>query len=599
MNFLQLWPLCFLILIPGVIIMYLLKQKALDHPVPSLFLWNEMYANKESDTPWEKLKKNKLLIIQLCMIPIFILALLAPFISQAGSQGDRVAILIDNSGSMNTLYSGKNTRLECAKASAVDYVRTLKKDTQITVIACNHEASTLVSSSVDTSAAISAINSIKSTHSAGDCQCGISICEGLNSADDQLFVVAFSDSFISFGNLSGTFYNFQNEAENVCFDYAASKSMNGKLTVLASLSNLGNNVFQSDVNLYGGSRLLAVSNVEVPPKGNSILYFEDLDTSVQNLRIELNTSDDLEDDNTYYFLNEEKVAGKVLLVTEQNLYLEKAITLNENIKLTKTNTVEGFGSFESEGFDLYIFDGLVPDLLPQKGNFLFINVVPEEYTKLIETNENLYVTISDSEYTEAVKDFTFGVIKAASLSQPIWATPILESEGSTVGFIGETAGHKVGVIGFRLTDSDFPLNVQFPVFIYNIISELADTSSLSSHSLFTDDTVRIFASAGENRITVKTPLGRSDSFSENILTYKNTQEPGIYTVSTSKDKEEAFAVNFNTSESRTESLAEMETNTSVNLQVFDGAQTSKTLVPYVIILIILFLAFEWLVYIKE
>ena len=51
MKFLYLWPFFLLLLIPVIIIMYLLKQKAVDMPIASLFLWKEMYRNVEANTP--------------------------------------------------------------------------------------------------------------------------------------------------------------------------------------------------------------------------------------------------------------------------------------------------------------------------------------------------------------------------------------------------------------------------------------------------------------------------------------------------------------------------------------------------------------------
>ena len=57
----NMWPLAFLVLIPVIIILYLLKQKAVDTPFSSNLLWQEIYRNLEAKTPFEKLKQNILM----------------------------------------------------------------------------------------------------------------------------------------------------------------------------------------------------------------------------------------------------------------------------------------------------------------------------------------------------------------------------------------------------------------------------------------------------------------------------------------------------------------------------------------------------------
>ena len=114
MHFMHLWPLFLLLLIPVIIVMYLLKQKAVNHKVSSLFLWREMYRNLESDTPWEKLKKNKLLIIQIITVLVLVFALMSPYTASNAEVKGNVVLLIDNSGSMSTVLSNRRTRLDYA-----------------------------------------------------------------------------------------------------------------------------------------------------------------------------------------------------------------------------------------------------------------------------------------------------------------------------------------------------------------------------------------------------------------------------------------------------------------------------------------------------
>ena len=103
MKVLYLWPLALLALVPVIIFMYLLKQKADKKEVPSLFLWRETYHNIEANTPWEKLKKNWLMILQIILFLILIFALMSPYLKNLGKSNQHVVVVIDNSGSVDEL----------------------------------------------------------------------------------------------------------------------------------------------------------------------------------------------------------------------------------------------------------------------------------------------------------------------------------------------------------------------------------------------------------------------------------------------------------------------------------------------------------------
>jgi len=58
MSFLNIWPLFFLVTIPFLILLYILKEKSEDLSVSSSIFWEEIYKTLEVNRPFEKLKKN-------------------------------------------------------------------------------------------------------------------------------------------------------------------------------------------------------------------------------------------------------------------------------------------------------------------------------------------------------------------------------------------------------------------------------------------------------------------------------------------------------------------------------------------------------------
>ena len=65
MGFEHLWPLLFLAFVPGIVLLYLLKQKVQTKKVPALNLWQEAFESVQASTPWEKFRNHLLMYLQI------------------------------------------------------------------------------------------------------------------------------------------------------------------------------------------------------------------------------------------------------------------------------------------------------------------------------------------------------------------------------------------------------------------------------------------------------------------------------------------------------------------------------------------------------
>ncbi|HOM73375.1 MAG TPA: BatA and WFA domain-containing protein, partial [Armatimonadota bacterium] len=134
MGFLS--PLVFLLAIPlaGVIIaLYLLKLKRKERVISSVFLWKQAIQDVQANAPFQKLKKNLLLFIQLAVIVLAVVALARPFARTTGLAGQNIVIIIDSSASMSATDSGKS-RFDEARQKALAAVDRMGKGDSILVI---------------------------------------------------------------------------------------------------------------------------------------------------------------------------------------------------------------------------------------------------------------------------------------------------------------------------------------------------------------------------------------------------------------------------------------------------------------------------------
>ena len=105
------------------------------------------------------------------------------------------------------------------------------------------------------------------------------------------------------------------------------------MTVIGKITNDAAEDVTTDVNLYGDDTLLMVQSVQVPAGGSQIVYFQQVNFGGKVLMAEINNQDDLIADNKAYAAMNSEGQKKVLLVTNDNMFLEKIIILQIHIFL--------------------------------------------------------------------------------------------------------------------------------------------------------------------------------------------------------------------------------------------------------------------------
>src|SRR4051812_19529924 len=111
------------IAIPALLILYFLKLRRREVPVSSTFLWKKAVQDLQVNAPFQRLRRNLLLFLQLLMLLALLLALSRPVSNYTPGAGKLSVVLIDRSASMNAAdQEGGKTRLDEAKRRAKDLV---------------------------------------------------------------------------------------------------------------------------------------------------------------------------------------------------------------------------------------------------------------------------------------------------------------------------------------------------------------------------------------------------------------------------------------------------------------------------------------------
>ena len=126
MNLLTPWSGFFLLvgIVPPLLLMYFLKLRRRTLPISSTLLWFTSTEDLQANSPFQRLRRNLLLLLQLIVLLLLVLAVMQPRMEGRSGAGGRTVLMIDRSGSMAATDGDPQdgTRLEIAKELARDAI---------------------------------------------------------------------------------------------------------------------------------------------------------------------------------------------------------------------------------------------------------------------------------------------------------------------------------------------------------------------------------------------------------------------------------------------------------------------------------------------
>lgn len=594
MGFTNLWPLFLLLTIPPVIMLYILKRKYKEEVISSSLLWKEVYKNTRANAPWEKFKKNIMLLLQIIIILSVILALMSPFISIGGKSYKNVIMVIDNTASMNTIYDDSNSRLEQGKTLAKEYLNSTKEGTNTYIISYDGTSNLLLNGDFNKSNASSIIDKISTSYGSGDISDVVSFVKAIGDGiGEEYEALIFTDKQVAISDINGRIVYLGNSGLNASVDNVSHKFVDDKVKVIANVTNNGDSLYEGDFSLYNGEELVAVEGVTLQVGESKTLSFQLDSLNSDYLKGELSRKDILIEDNTYYHVVNENKVKKILLVTDENVFLEKAFGIIENTEVYKTNDVSNIT--DNDEYDLYVFDNKMPEVMPRKGSILFINPNSNEFFNVLEGGEIGQATAVKGSVSSYLEDTQFTLSEYNIIETPYYGTNILTIDDNSIGFKGEINDRKIAALSFDLHSTDFALKKEFPILIYELGEELISTGMVYSNNFKAGEKIVVKSSDFESEINVTYPTG-------DIKGLKSGEEVngelalGIYKIN-QNDNNESFSVNFPTS---SESDTSVET-IGENDNIVHGKSNLKSgfnLTPIFILLAMLVVAFEWILYKK-
>lgn len=592
MSFLS--PIYFLFLLGTIpiIIMYLLKKRHQDFEISSTFLWQRAVADIEANAPWQRLRKNILLILQLLVFLMLVFFLVKPYLISSNLNADNLIVVLDKSMSMGAVHDNKS-RFEGSKDEIEEIIRNLKANGTLTLITMGSTPDVIINKSSDKSVLSRKLKDIAITNEADNPEDTLSLIKAMTKDMDNYRVIFYTDKNIDMDNV--VVKNSWPVQSNVLIENLSCKKVNNSISALVHVRNYGNTDINTDLIIYSGNEIYDVNEIVLKPNESKKIYVEDIPMA-GIVKAELDIEDALAADNVRYNVVSSNRLQKVLLTTSGNIFLEKAIALNENVELYKTNEALR----DVNGYDLYIYDGLLPKQLPMDGNIFILN--PSTIEGVIEVKETMNqgkLSIAEDEILKYV-DFDISMSRVKTLAPANWSKPFIFSNDRAIALKGKKENQRIVILGFDIHDTDFPLKYDFPIFIQNVLDYTLSFNSQRKTEVLSGEGINIDVSPKTTEVYLVSPKGDKRKIGPPfpVETFTDTDGTGIYTIEQiidGKSNTSFFASNVNTiGESSINQSIEVRDNMGLENNI--GEKGMKNLKNIFLVMGLLFLVAEWVVY---
>ena len=526
MNFLSPASLFLFGLAIPVVALYILKLRRRREPVSTLMFWEELFREKQTTSLFQRLKHLLSLLLQLLFLTLLVLAVARPQFAFITKSARQFILIIDRSASMNAIEDpGGPTRLESAKQHALRTVEGLRFMDEMSVVSF-HTRPVIHSPFTNHQKSLrEAIDEIQPTDISTNLEPALDLAFAIAQTKPNPEIVIFSDFQSISEELLAKLHNKTEQGEDI---QKPNEEIKHRLIQIGKTeNNVGVTQFRvrkSLVNAFDYQTLLRVVNASAEEKQFNVeLYFKENLFDVRpytlapgeskseifsnfafeggKLKAILDVQDALLTDNIAYATLPKRELISVLLVTAGNPFLEKALVVDERLKLSVVTPAayayESRSGQDEKAYQVVIFDRYSPPTLGN-GNYMFI------YPPALDTADTeLKWNISTPLETPIITDWerTHPILRhvhlenvqigeAYQITPPATAEVLARSFESPVLFVDVAPNRKVVFAAIDILQSDLPLHIAFPVIIANTIQWFQQSSGIQEYYLHTGEVLK-------------------------------------------------------------------------------------------------------------
>lgn len=644
------------ITVPLLLLLYFLKLKRQEQIVSSTFLWKRAVHDMQVNAPFQKLRHNILLLLQLLMLISVLIALAWPILSSITSSGQRYVILIDRSASMNTVEeqiagsqnTGSLTRLDEAKRQAKIFVESLRNKAffslretpdKVMVIAFDNHSKLMCNFTSDKQQLISAIEAIEASHGGSSIGEALVVAQAFAqspgeeannlSAQEPAKIVLLSDGQIkdieeiTVGADELIFHCIGETGDNIAITaMQARRSYENpnQTDVFATVANFSTQQVSCDVQLSINNNVKAVKKVLIPPvtiddasntniPGKVAVNFSLTETDSGLLEVRHLYTDSLNCDNAAWAILSAPERLSVLLVTAGNIVLESALNACPFARVDIQNP-EQFDAMDysvmniEQPYDIIVLDNYLPEEFP-KCQYIVFGKPPD----------NIDVTVSGELENQVIVDWKqkHPVLQYVNLLNLFSAKAhqmVLPRDAEILAEFNETPALALIrrnssvflLAGFDILQTNWPFEPSFILFCYNASNYLGmQTGQNKQTELFVNEPIIVEGLQPEITAYINGPEiveTEVKSTPTGSIRFANTSLAGAYTLNIPDQLTKLFAVNMlDIGESDIQAKKQLDfTGQQIIAQEEALSLANLPLWPYFTFIALILACIEWLIY---
>jgi uncharacterized membrane protein len=504
MRFLSLSGFFALFLAVPILLLYFLRLRRREVTVPSLLLWEAVPVDRRANRPWQRLRHNWLLYLQLLVLLTLVLALARPAIPASLAPGGQIIVLLDVSASMQARLNASaavsnsgETRFDAALQALRELVSAMNGQDSVSLVAVGAEPRLLLRHG-DAAALRRTLDELFPTDGVADWQAAVGLAAGLSTgsvaeaANGDVTTLLVTDGAVdeTLPTLPGHVHLIEvgDRTANVGITaFALRMPVSGDLdqgyTALVQLVNVGP-ATQRTLALYADGVLVERLAVDVPasPNGERVTLSLPHVPVVAWAEARLEGQDALAVDDYAWVALSGSGEGRVLLATAGNRFLHQALRTLPGLVLTRSTDAlsASFPMERPEGerdaraiasdYDLVVADGIVTETLPATNLWL---IAPQMASPCGEVGEIFTVTSpARGQWTHPLLTYVdwsdVHVARARYYTPAGDAEILLETAQGPLLWVVDHPSQRVACMAFDLHDSDLPLRLAFPILTANL-----------------------------------------------------------------------------------------------------------------------------------
>ena len=532
-----------------ILVVYMLRSRRPRQVIPSTFLWQSATKNVSATRPWDRIRSNVLLILQLLLLAALVLALAQPYRAAPGVAGEHLVLVIDASGSM-AASDQEPSRIDAARAEARRLVDSLDPGASVSVVAADSRPRVLIASSASRDAVDDAIDAVEPTEADPDLAEAFLLAESLEVPGDPASIGLITDGGLSEEEVElvppGTIVRRVGaSASNISVaGLEVGEGPNG-FRAFVQVKNYGDDTETVELSVDVDDITIVEEELDVAAGSTTERSF-DLGPQGGRVVAAIDHTDDLPHDDRAFAVLERTTPRRLLLVTDGNFFLENLLA-----QLPGAEVVVRAQEPSPQGFDLVVYDrSVVPREVDAPSLYIAPQVPPRrvEQRGTIKTPQITYIAADDPLLDQVdLSDLAIARTADARISG---ARTLLGTGDAPLIATWTERSYRRAYIGFALHESNLPLQVAFPIFADHLLAWL--TGAEAPAARFAGDPIEVAPLPGTTAIEASIPGARG----ERLLpgqTLNETGRAGFYELTFLRGDDEigrrTIALSFPPSES--------------------------------------------------